>query len=87
MFPYHNKLIFHLSPHGFKYRKNLSVIYSHTGELHPTLLQDAAHFITTLQQFVNYLALHRRGHQKKGGNSKGGEGDGTSAVHEKFGLS
>lgn len=32
-FPYHNKLIFDLSPHGFKLRKNRSVIISHTDEV------------------------------------------------------
>lgn len=33
MFPYHSDLIFHLSPHGFRYRKARQVALSHTGKL------------------------------------------------------
>ncbi|XP_005796001.1 cytochrome P450 4B1-like [Xiphophorus maculatus] len=33
MFPYHSDLIFHLSPHGFRYRKAYKVAYSHTDEV------------------------------------------------------
>lgn len=36
-FPYHNKLIFDLSPHGFQQRKHRSIMFSHTGELQPAL--------------------------------------------------
>lgn len=32
MFPYHSDLIFHLSPHGFRYRKAYKVAHSHTGK-------------------------------------------------------
>ncbi len=32
-FPYHNDLIFYLSPHGFRYRKALKVAHSHTGRI------------------------------------------------------
>uniref|UniRef100_A0A8D0AA69 aromatase n=1 Tax=Sander lucioperca TaxID=283035 RepID=A0A8D0AA69_SANLU len=32
-FPYHNDLIFYLSPHGFRYRKACKVAYSHTEEV------------------------------------------------------
>lgn len=31
-FPYHNDLIFYLSPHGFRYRKACKVAHSHTGK-------------------------------------------------------
>ncbi|XP_028281106.1 cytochrome P450 4T8 [Parambassis ranga] len=31
--PYHNNLIFHLSPHGFRYRKACRVAHSHTEEV------------------------------------------------------
>lgn len=52
-FPYHNKLIFDLSPHGFKLRKNRSVIISHTGEIQDAeTLQDS---ITMLQQLSMIL--------------------------------
>lgn len=55
-FPYHNKLIFNLSPHGFKLRKNRSVIFSHTGEIQDAeTLQDAAYSITMLQQLSMIL--------------------------------
>ncbi|TRY93660.1 hypothetical protein DNTS_001115 [Danionella cerebrum] len=30
MFPYHNKIIFHLSPHGYQFRKAASIAHSHT---------------------------------------------------------
>ncbi|KAM9309979.1 cytochrome P450 4B1-like [Pholidichthys leucotaenia] len=33
MFPYHSDLIFHLSPHGFRYRKACKVAHSHTEEV------------------------------------------------------
>ncbi|XP_013763631.1 cytochrome P450 4B1-like, partial [Pundamilia nyererei] len=33
MFPYHSDLIFHLSPHGFRYRKARQVTLSHTEEV------------------------------------------------------
>ncbi|XP_007557321.1 cytochrome P450 4T8 [Poecilia formosa] len=33
MFPYHSDLIFHLSPHGFRYRKAYKVAQSHTDEV------------------------------------------------------
>ncbi|CAI5663565.1 unnamed protein product [Oreochromis niloticus] len=33
MFPYHSDLIFHLSPHGFRYRKARQVALSHTEEV------------------------------------------------------
>ncbi|XP_033976688.1 cytochrome P450 4B1-like [Trematomus bernacchii] len=33
MFPYHNDLIFYLSPHGFRLRKACKVAHSHTGEV------------------------------------------------------
>ncbi|XP_041797693.1 cytochrome P450 4B1 [Chelmon rostratus] len=33
MFPYHNDLIFYLSPHGFRYRKARRVAHSHTEEV------------------------------------------------------
>ncbi|KAM9309980.1 cytochrome P450 4B1-like [Pholidichthys leucotaenia] len=33
MFPYHSDLIFHLSPHGFRYRKACRVAHSHTEEV------------------------------------------------------
>ncbi|KAA8591742.1 hypothetical protein FQN60_017116 [Etheostoma spectabile] len=32
-FPYHNDLIFYLSPHGYRYRKACKVAYSHTEEV------------------------------------------------------
>nr|AUX14920.1 cytochrome p450 CYP4T18 [Kryptolebias marmoratus] len=32
-FPYHSDLIFHLSPHGFKFRKACKVAHSHTEEV------------------------------------------------------
>ncbi|CAK6959055.1 cytochrome P450 4B1 [Scomber scombrus] len=32
-FPYHNDLIFYLSPHGFRYRKACKVAHSHTEEV------------------------------------------------------
>ncbi|XP_070692277.1 cytochrome P450 4T8 [Pempheris klunzingeri] len=32
-FPYHNDLIFYLSPHGFRFRKACSVTHSHTEEV------------------------------------------------------
>ncbi|XP_034080490.1 cytochrome P450 4B1-like isoform X1 [Gymnodraco acuticeps] len=32
-FPYHNDLIFYLSPHGFRQRKACKVAHSHTGEV------------------------------------------------------
>ncbi|XP_043941757.1 cytochrome P450 4B1-like [Protopterus annectens] len=32
-FPYHNSLIFHLSPHGFKFRKACSLAHAHTGKV------------------------------------------------------
>uniref|UniRef100_A0AAQ5Z318 aromatase n=1 Tax=Amphiprion ocellaris TaxID=80972 RepID=A0AAQ5Z318_AMPOC len=32
-FPYHNDLIFYLSPHGFRYRKAARVAHSHTNEV------------------------------------------------------
>ncbi|XP_071373264.1 cytochrome P450 4B1-like [Centroberyx affinis] len=32
-FPYHNKIIFHLSPHGLRYRKACRVAHSHTEEV------------------------------------------------------
>ncbi|XP_034029939.1 cytochrome P450 4B1-like [Thalassophryne amazonica] len=32
-FLYHNNIIFHLSPHGFRYRKALRVAHSHTNEV------------------------------------------------------
>lgn len=32
-FPYHNDLIFYLSPHGFRYRKACRVAHGHTGKL------------------------------------------------------
>lgn len=31
-FPYHNDLIFYLSPHGYRYRKACKVAHSHTGK-------------------------------------------------------
>lgn len=31
-FPYHNDLIFYISPHGFRYRKACRVAHSHTGK-------------------------------------------------------
>ncbi|KAG8536021.1 hypothetical protein GDO81_027261, partial [Engystomops pustulosus] len=30
--PYHNDLIFHLSPHGYRFRKALKTAHEHTGE-------------------------------------------------------
>ncbi|XP_063342717.1 cytochrome P450 4B1-like [Pelmatolapia mariae] len=33
MFPYHSDLLFHLSPHGFRYRKARQVALSHTEEV------------------------------------------------------
>lgn len=33
VFPYHNEIIFHLSPHGFRYRKAFKVAHSHTEEV------------------------------------------------------
>lgn len=33
VFPYHNNIIFHLSPHGFRYRKAFKVAHSHTEEV------------------------------------------------------
>uniref|UniRef100_A0A674PL55 aromatase n=1 Tax=Takifugu rubripes TaxID=31033 RepID=A0A674PL55_TAKRU len=33
IFPYHNDLIFYLSPHGFRYRKACMVAHSHTEEV------------------------------------------------------
>lgn len=85
-FPYHNNLIFYLSPHGFRHRKASKVAHSHTGnnQTQKFRLQIAYMLciVHVLHSDVRYIHIHnlvlwRASHKKKEGSAKGREGVGA----------
>lgn len=100
IFPYHNDLIFYLSPHGFRYRKACMVAHSHTGKnqkqglviwtiigVHIFCSAEFMFYTLVCYSNIHNLVFWRRSNQKEKRSTKERKGAGAHTGQEKLGFS
>lgn len=102
-FPYHNDLIFYLSPHGFRYRKACMVAHSHTGKMQDLAIWTkivvcicyvciyyalySSCFTRCFHKHFHNFAFWRGSHKKEERITKGRKGAWVHKGQEKLGFS
>ncbi|KAL4657539.1 cytochrome P450 4B1-like [Arapaima gigas] len=60
IFPYHNDIIFHLSPHGYRFRKACKIAHQHTDDIikqRKKALQEQKDLGTTQERYLDFLDI------------------------------